>query len=329
MKFSMTLPTYVWPGMDYRMARTVVQEFARRAERHGFDSVTVWDHLQSAPGLYGGSWLDPLLCLSHAAACTERVRIGTDILVLPIRHPVLLAKELATLDSLSGGRFFWGVGPGWNEPEFTSMGISMKERGARTDEVIEAVKRLLTEPNVTFEGRYFKFRNVTIDPRPPKMPEIWVAGGSRIPHPLSPDKPHMVKTVLDRIARHADVFTCRASGNQEYVKNDFGVVREHLASVGRDPKTLRLAQVQAAYLAESGDREEALRRQRPHFEVMMGTERGWAHLKECYLVGTVEDIVRRIKDLEAAGLEYLAVHPAAPEPDQVDLWAEKIMPHFR
>lgn len=144
--------------------------------------------------------MDPLLCLSHAAACTQKIKIGTHILVVPLRHPVLLAKEIATLDYVSGVRFFLGVGPGWSQPEFDAMGIDIKERGQRTDEILDALKLLLTKRNVSFEGRFFKFKDVTIDPRLPKYPEVWVAGGSRIPDPLLPDKPYMVKTVLKRIA---------------------------------------------------------------------------------------------------------------------------------
>ena len=144
----------------------------------------------AAPG-----WI-PLICLSAAAACTERIKLGTHILVLPLRHPVLLAKEIATLDYISGGRFFFGVGPGWSKPEFDAMGIDLRERGRRTDEILDACKLLLTEKHVSFKGEFFEFDDVTIDPMPPKYPEVWVAGGSRIPDALSPDKPYMVKTVM-------------------------------------------------------------------------------------------------------------------------------------
>ena len=136
MKFGLTVPTFTWPGLDRKMARLVTKDMAQRAETLGYDSITVWDHLLSAPGLYGGSWMDPLMVLSCVAGATGTIPIGTHILVVPLRHPVLLAKELATLDHMSEGRFFFGVGPGWNEPEFTAMGIPMKERGRRTDEVL-------------------------------------------------------------------------------------------------------------------------------------------------------------------------------------------------
>ncbi|MFQ5902337.1 MAG: LLM class flavin-dependent oxidoreductase [Candidatus Binatia bacterium] len=329
LKFGVTLPTFVWPGLDYKKTVTIVRDFAGRAEELGFASITVWDHLTDAPGLYGGSWLDPLLCLSHAAACTRDIKLGTHILVVPLRHPVLLAKEIATLDYVSGGRFFFGVGPGWSQPEFDAMGIDIRERGRRTDEILDAVKLLLTQKNVSFEGEFYQIRNVTIDPRPTRFPEIWVAGGSRIPDPLSPDKPYMVKTVLKRIAKHADVFTCRASGNREFVKRDFQTVRDHLKSVGRDPSTLGLAQVQAIYAVDTDDHEEALNIQRPHFETMMGTHRTWEHVQECYMVGTIKEIVARLKDLESSGLQHVTLQPTAPEMAQLELWADKILPHFR
>lgn len=330
MKFGITLPSFTWPGLDYPMTRRITRDMARRAEALGFDSLTVWDHLLSAPGLYGGSWLDPLMVLSCAAGVTETIPLGTHILVVPIRHPVLLAKELATLDYMSEGRFFFGVGPGWNEPEFTSMGISMRERGRRTDEILDAVKLLLTQENVSFQGKFFQFDRVTIEPRPETYFTVWIAGGSRIPDPLSPDQPHMVNTVLSRIAKHADVFTCRASGKTEWVARDFETVKEYLRSVSRDPATLGLAHVQAGYVVDTADRARALDIQRQPMETIMGTHRSWEHLQECYMVGSIDDIVERLKFLEDKGLEHVTIQPAAPEIEQLDLWMDKIIkPYFR
>jgi len=268
------------------------------------------------------------LCLSQAAGCTRDIKLGTHILVVPLRHPVLLAKEIATLDYVSEGRFFLGVGPGWSQSEFDAMGIDLRERGRRTDEILDVLKLLLSERNVTFNGEFFKFKDVTIDPRPPKFPEVWVAGGSRVPDPLSPDKPYMVKSVLKRIAKHADVFTCRASGNHQWIKRDFQTVKDYLRSQGRDPSTLGLALVQAIFAVDTEDHDEALKIQRPHFERMMGTHRSWDHMQECYLVGTIKEIVAKLKDLEDAGLEQVTLQPTAPELAQLELWAEKIVPHF-
>jgi hypothetical protein len=189
MKFGLTLPSYVWPGLDYQMTRRITRDMARRGEELGFDSLTVWDHLLSAPGLYGGSWLDPLMVLSCAAGVTEAIPLGTHILVVPSWHPVLLAKERASLDFMSGGRFFFGVGPGWNEPEFTSMGVSMRQRGCRTDELLDAVKLLLTQEHVSFQGEFYQFEDVTIEPRPETYFTVWIAGGRVFPTLCRPTSP--------------------------------------------------------------------------------------------------------------------------------------------
>src|SRR5688572_10925007 len=116
LKFGVWLPTYAWPdaGPEHvRRVRTAVE----KCEQYGFD-VWVIDHVLSAPGLYGVAWLEPLTTLAYAAALTRKVRVATGILVLPVRHPVVLAKEIATLAHLADGRYVFGVGPGWYAREF-------------------------------------------------------------------------------------------------------------------------------------------------------------------------------------------------------------------
>jgi hypothetical protein len=140
----------------------------------------------------------------------------------------------------------------------------------------------------------------------------------------------MVQTVLQRIAKHADVFTCRASGKMAWVARDFDTVKDYLRSVGRDPSTLGLAHVQAGYVVDTADRQKALALQQKPMETIMGTNRSWEHLQECYLVGSIDDIVGRLKFLESKGLEHVTIQPAAPDMAQLDLWLDKIItPHFR
>src|SRR5207253_9271566 len=112
-----------------------------KCEQYDLD-VWVIDHLLAAPGLYGVAWLDPLSVLAYAAALTQKVRLATGILVLPVRHPVVLAKEISTLCHISGGRFVFGIGPGWYSREFEVTGSLIVERGGRKDGVLEAVTRL-------------------------------------------------------------------------------------------------------------------------------------------------------------------------------------------
>ena len=103
MRFALYLPTYAWPDLDFEKAGRM-RDFARKAEALGFDALWVCEHFLVAPGLYGAVWMSPLLCLSHVAAVTTRIRLATGVLVLPYHHPVTLAREIQSLHHLSGGR---------------------------------------------------------------------------------------------------------------------------------------------------------------------------------------------------------------------------------
>ena len=218
MRFGAWIPSYAYPGLDYARARKGTDTFAKLANEHDID-LWVIDHLLHAPGLYGMPWLEPMTVLTHAAAVAPDVKmVGTGILVLPLRDPVVLAKEVATMDYLTGGRYQFGIGPGWYGPEFVATGSHISERGQRTDELLEAVRLLLTTPNATFAGKFYSFSDVTIEPRPPKMPNVWVAGGSRIPDgAFDNDVPVLAKSVLERIVG-ADWWLSRCSGTQEWVR---------------------------------------------------------------------------------------------------------------
>src|SRR2546422_2899328 len=200
LRFGAWIPTYAWRGgqSDPKNVRNIHASI-EKCEKHGID-VWVIDHLLSAPGLYGNAWLEPLSTLAYAAAVTSKVKLATGILVLPVRHPVVLAKEISTLCHLSNNRYVFGVGPGWYAREYEVTGSRIEERGKRTDEIIEAVTLLLTKPNVTYCGRYYSFKDVTIEPRPPKMPQIWVSGGPPRPAPGEHDVPGIPTTATAAMA---------------------------------------------------------------------------------------------------------------------------------
>jgi alkanesulfonate monooxygenase SsuD/methylene tetrahydromethanopterin reductase-like flavin-dependent oxidoreductase (luciferase family) len=151
-KFGVFLPSYIQGEDPARHARRL-RDFARHAEAIGFDSLWITDHIVTAHRFYSVSWLDSLMTLSHVAAITERVRLGTSILILPVRIPAILAKEIATLEYLSGNRYIYGIGTGWYGPEFEACGVHKSERGGRTDEVLAATMALFAGPNVDFDGR--------------------------------------------------------------------------------------------------------------------------------------------------------------------------------
>lgn len=318
--FGVWLPTYAWADAGPEHLRRLTECIAR-CERHGLD-VWVIDHLLTAPGLYGVAWLEPLNVLAYAAALTTRVRLATGILVLPVRSPVVLAKEISTLCHLSGGRFVWGVGPGWHAPEFAATGSRIEERGRRTDEIIEAVTLLLSRPHVTYRGRYYRFEDVTIDPRPARVPEIWVSGGSRVPDPGEHDVPFISTSVLDRIVRCGH-WLSRCSGTQEWVKRDWQQVQAHARRAGKAPVVF--GHCNFIHLVETSDHARALEESRAPFLRVMGTHRSYEHLQECYMIGSIDRIRARIADLVDAGLQYLVLGPVTDDPGQIDLLAKHLV----
>ena len=158
---------------------------ARLAEEAGFESLWVGDHI-ALPAEFDGEQprLEVVVALSHLAAVTTRVRLGFGVLVLPQRQPVLLAKQLASIDVLSKGRLTVGVGVGYVERELRAMGVSLADRGARTDEYLAAMRTLWTEPAPSFHGRFVSFDGVFQRPQPVQRPHppIVVGGHSAAAH---------------------------------------------------------------------------------------------------------------------------------------------------
>ena len=154
---------------------------AKLAEDMGFDSVWVSDHVVVPPtfgAIYGDGFMDPFICLTYAAAETQRVKLGTTVVVVPLRNPFVQAKMLSTLDVLSGGRVIFGVGVGWDQEEFEALRVPFHGRGQRTDESLEIMKTLWTAETPTFEGDHYSFSNIAFEPKPLQRPHIpiWVGG---------------------------------------------------------------------------------------------------------------------------------------------------------
>ncbi len=160
-----------------------IRDAARQAEQLGFADVWVSDHVavpRNAPYPPSAYILEPLVALTWAAAATERVRLGTTVLVLPLRAPVLLAKMLASVDVLSGGRLVVGGAGGWLEPEFAALGVPFAERGPRTDETIDLMRRCWSEDPVDAEGKLTGARlvDMRLKPQPGRHIPIWIGGHS-------------------------------------------------------------------------------------------------------------------------------------------------------
>ena len=156
-----------------------IRRVAEAAEELGFDSVWTTEHIIVGPEAVNpyGRVYDPLVTLGWIAGWTERIGLGTSIVLVPLHHPMHLAKEVATLQELSGGRFTLGVGLGWHRDEFDFMGVEFAGRGRRADEAIRLMRALWSGER-DFEGRFWSFRNATSEPHPSQQPEIWIGGSS-------------------------------------------------------------------------------------------------------------------------------------------------------
>lgn len=152
------------------------REIAQTAEALGYDSIWAGDHVS-----YRNPLLDIVVALSTFAAVTERITLGAGILLLPLRHPSIVAKEFASLDYLSGGRAILGVGVGGEgEKDFNAVGVDIRERGARANEAMRALRELFAGGPASFHGRFFSFDGISIEPGPtqPGGPALWVGGRS-------------------------------------------------------------------------------------------------------------------------------------------------------
>lgn len=214
---------------------------ARQAEAAGFESFWTVEHVifpdgyQSAypysptgkmPAAPSTPIPDPLIWLAYVAAATTTLRLATGILILPQRNPVVLAKEVATLDHLSGGRVELGIGVGWLKEEFEAIGVPWEDRGARTDEYIEALRVLWARDHASYSGRFTNFANVSSNPKPaqPSVP-IVVGGNSR--------------AAYERAGRLGDGFFPGRGAPGELVEM-LDIVRQTAADAGRDPNAIEV-----------------------------------------------------------------------------------------
>lgn len=327
MKVGVFLPSFLVADRGPDEAERL-RTFARRAEELGFDSLWITDHVVTARRFYSVSWLDSLMTLSHVAAVTESVRLGTSILILPLRQPALLAKEIATLQYLSGERYIFGVGAGWYGPEFQACGVNKSERGIRTDEVLEATLALLARDGVDFHGRYYDLDGVTVEPHPRHLPPTWIGGGRQLEHAASPETSQMSRTVLDRIAR-SDGWIARPTCPPELISLDLDEITGARIEQGLTERPFTVAHENFAWLAETRSHDAAVAQQQERFSKVVSDERPWDYIDAVYLTGTVGDIHTKIQARIDVGVEYLMLHTLTADLSQLELMAKHVLEPFR
>ena len=248
--------------------------------------------------------------ISMLAAITTKIKLGTLVTGIIYRYPSVLAKIAATLDVLSKGRLFMGIGAGWNEQESLAYGISLpsnQERMLRLEEAIQVIRKMWTEePYASFNGKYYQIRNAYCNPKPIQKPSppILVGGSGE-------------RKTLKIVAKYADA--CNLFGSPETIRKKLDVLKDHCKSVGRDYDSILKTKLGAIIIDDN--KEMANNRVRQTLRGMPEEQ-----INEFVIYGTPEDVSRQIEILEQVGIQYLIVDL---EPDReleaLDTFASKII----
>lgn len=292
-------------------ARALV-DYGVRVEELGYDSVWVWDHmlLGVEPNF---PIIDSLTTLTGIAARTKRIKMGTGILVLPLRNAVALAKQLSSMDQLSEGRLVMGMASGWYKREFDAVGVPFEKRGKIMDENLEILRRLWTEPQVTGQYSNHNLSKAVMYPKP-HQPEIPILIGG------------YVDRVLQRAATAGDGWLTYFYRPEDF-KRSWAKIRNFAKDAGKDPdKLLNASQLPIMV----GPSREAVRE-----EMMDWLNKEWDFpehsdcTRESAIMGSVDDCVEQLREHISAGVQKIIFVPYKYQMDQVETIARDIIPRLR
>ncbi len=290
MQYGVCLPTFPFgapPTADG------IAEAAQAAEQLGYDSVWASDHLlPPADRARYGTLFECLTTLAFVAGRTRRVRLGTSVLVLPLRHAVEVARQVATLDALSGGRVILGVGAGWIPGEFEALGADFRLRGRHLDEAIRVLRVLWTHPRPAFHGEFYRFANVLFGPPPAQAggPPVWVGG--------------YTDAALRRAARLGDAW--------------------HADDIGGESLTAMVERVRALAVREGRTVDVTLRRTVDLRPLLAAGRQASAGVQDGRfpapaagaLTGSLEDVVAGVREAARAGVSHFVCQFEHATPDE-------------
>jgi len=305
-RFGVTLPQI---KRTWAEARAAALEF----DRLGFHSVWVCDHLYGVP-LPQLPILEAWSELAAVAAVTERVELGTLVTPPFFRNPAVLAKQIATVDQIAGGRVIAGLGAGWFQAEFEGYGCAFPALGARMralEETAELLKRMWTEEQVTYEGRFARARDVRCDPKPVRRPPILIGGGGE-------------KVLMGIVARHADIWNNLAIF-QPQLGRKVEALRRRCDALGRDFATLEVSQQCTVVIAPD---ERAAAESLAKARKVYGGHLGGA-LEEHGIWGAPEQVIERIQRHVDLGCTLFVIEFFGRDTrEPARLFAEKVFPAF-
>src|SRR5579883_2612707 len=296
-RFGMQLPSFSFPPAvrEREPLFETVKRIARSAEAAGYDSFWVMDHFYQIRGVGPAEepMLEGWLALAGVASATERIRLGTMVSGNIYRNPALLAKMATTLDVISNGRAFVGVGAGWNQEESEGYGFEFPEspgdRLRRLREALQVITLMLTEERPSFRGTFYTIERALNEPRPVQQPHppILIGGSGE-------------KVTLRLVARYGDA--CNLFGDADRIRHLLGVLREHCRAVGRNYDDILKTSLGTVLIA----RDEAHLEQK--LQAAAPTEDTRTALRGRAMTGTPAQVAQRLRLLLEAGIEYPIVN---------------------
>src|SRR3984957_760017 len=301
MRFAISIPQY---APDSRFDDRALRAYRDRVEELGrFESAWVQEQVIGAAGSVA-----PLQMLTYAAACTEQLRLGCAVFVLPLHNPVHLAKAISSLDCLSHGRVEVGVATGGRGRPFEAFGVDADKPVARFNEALALMKACWTEPEINFDGEFWKLQGASMEPKPVQKPypPVWFGGSA--------------PAGMRRAVRHGDGFMGAGSQTPAQFAEQVKVVREELTAQGREPDTFRIGK--RVYVHVEND--AALGRQRLDDALTRHYGRGgWS---EHILAGPAEACTAGIRAVADAGAELILFNSLVDDEQQLERLAAEVIP---
>lgn len=297
-------------------------DYIRAADECGFHNVFLTEHHFTGQESLSAS----LNLLAYLAACTERIRLGTGVVVLPWHNPVLLAEEVATVDVLSGGRVDFGVGRGYRKVEFDAFCVPIGEAWDRYNECLEVVlKAWNSSGRFSHAGKYFRFSEVVVEPTPIQRPHppVWVAAGS-------------VDSIA-RVAQNNYSLLLDQLASDEQIGQRVKTYLDALAAHGFAPDTSRIGVARQLHLVKNDDERRAAYERRTkgvrnvaelaHRPGVVADERFELDMIGAALIGTPDEIIERLNALAARGVENVLLLNVTATRKFIEFFAKEIMPH--
>ncbi|MEA2169748.1 MAG: hypothetical protein QOF76_3048 [Solirubrobacteraceae bacterium] len=304
-RFGLQLPSFSFGGPDAEIADNIFA-LARAADEAGYDSLWVMDHFYQLDMLGGDDFpmLEGYTLLGALAAITENVDLGTLVTGVTYRNPALLAQEVITLDVLSKGRAWLGIGAAWHENEHRGHGVDFPRIGVRMDMLEEAVqicRAMFDGDKATFDGKHFKVEEVRVVPAPIRDggPPIMIAGGGE-------------KRTLKLVAQYADA--CNIFGDELMVQHKLDVLRRHCDDVGRDFDEISITRLATMLIADDEDQSVKLK--------AMILEQAGEERAPAMQVGTESEIEAQLHGLKNTGVDHFIFNMPGQGPETVHRAAE-------